>query len=432
MSYRLITILVFIFCFSLVFFRWIHIPIADTTSEARIGVYGDAFSSRNVHSSAMWFKDMGFTKTKALPVLNYTGNFNSSGVEVYTHYPPLPDILGGVYARILNTKSPYALAVFPILLSIFFFFFLQSALNKLIPDTKAAFISWVLLVTSCYFICWADDLHQHVYTELLKWLYIYILYRYFTEIKKWWMLPALCGIYFIQSWLTFEAIPFLAIVTIGFFIIFTRKLFTPDCFLLLSMPVLGIALHLFQNYLYLDNWQAVIADMKNALLKRTTGTGDFGNELGRPVKGHDLVKMATYEFWFRLGRMFTLPPISFILIAAFALKDLYKRHRIHFKMAVVFFLAGIAWIFVMPQHAVIHTFTIKHFGIFVAFVSGYGLIQYYHLLKKHFSEGTIYWKVAHALFILYTIGWFLWNQGYYVYLKFGFGYPYFGTSAHLW
>src|SRR5260221_3345993 len=251
MSNRLITIIVFIFCYSLIVFRWLNIPVADTITEARVGVYGDAFSSRNVYSSAMWFKDIGYRKTKELPVFNYNGNFNQSGVEVYTHYPQLPDILGGVYARLLNTKSPYSIAIFPVILSILFFFFLQPALKKIIPDPKAAFISWLMLVTSCYFICWADDLHQHLYTELLKWVYIYILYRYFTETKKRWMLPALCSIYFIQSWITFEAIPFLAIVTIGFSVIFTKKILTAVNFLLLLMPVLGVSLHLFQNYLYL-------------------------------------------------------------------------------------------------------------------------------------------------------------------------------------
>jgi hypothetical protein len=430
MSKKVITILIFVFCYALIIFRWRNIPIADTTTEARVGVYGDAFSSRNVHSSAMWFKDMGYRKTKGLPVFNYTGNFNQTDIEVYTHYPPLPDILGGVYARILNTKDPYKIAIFPILLSILFFFLLQIVLQKILPDPKVAFLSWVLLVISCYFICWADDLHQHLYTEFLKWLYIYILYRYFTELKKNWMLPALCGIYFIQSWLTFESIPFLAIITAGFFFIFNKKIITPACFLLLSMPVLGFALHFFQNFLYFGNWHDVIADMKGALLKRTIGEMD--NELGRVVHSYDFLKMWAYECWFRIGRMFSLPAISFIIIVAFALKKMYNEQRIHFKIAIIFFIAGIAWIFVMPQHAVVHTFTIKHLGVFIAFVSGYGLIQYSHLLKKHFSKKSVYWKIAHILFIIYTIGGFIYNQGYYVYLKFGFAYPHFGTSANLW
>ncbi|MBL7739880.1 MAG: hypothetical protein JNK14_11705 [Chitinophagaceae bacterium] len=430
MTRKTITILAFLFCYCLILFRWLNIPIADAVTEARVGVYGDAFSSRNVHSAAMWFKDIGYTKTKGLPVFNYTGNLNQSGTEVYTHYPSLPDILGGVYARTLNTKDPYKIAVFPILLSIIFFFILQLVLKKILPDSKSAFISWVLLVISCYFICWADDLHQHLYTELLKWVYIYILYLYFTEQRKRWMLPSLCMIYFVQSWLTFESIPFLAIITVGFFILFDQKLFSPACLLLLVMPIAGVALHLFQNYLYFGDWSAVIADMKAALLKRTTGQA--GNELGRAVQSYDFVKMWTYEFWFRMGRTFALPAISIIVIAAFALRSLYFHHRTHFKMAIIFFLAGIAWIFVMPQHAIVHTFTIKHMGVFVAFVSGYGILQYMELLKKHLVGRTFYWLAVHILFIFYTIGGFLYNQGYYVYLKFSLAYPRLGMDANLW
>jgi len=336
---KVITILIFIFCYSLVIYRWLNIPIADKITEARVGVYGDAFSSRNVHSSAMWFKDIGYKKTKALPVFNYTGNFNQSGVEVYTHYPPLPDILGGVYTRVLNTKNVYSIAIFPILLSMLFFFFLKTALNKIIPDPKASFVSWLMIVTCCYFICWADDLHQHLYTELLKWLYIYVLYRYFNETKKQWMLPVLCFIYFIQSLITFEAIPFLAVVSVGFSIIFTKKIFSPIILLLLLMPVLGVALHLFQNYLHFGNWQAVTEDMKNAFLKRTSG--EINNELGREVKATDFLKMWTYELWFRVGRMFTLSAIPFVILSTFALYYYYTTSHIHFKIAITFFIAGI-------------------------------------------------------------------------------------------
>ncbi|MES1197860.1 MAG: hypothetical protein ABUL41_01125 [Chitinophagaceae bacterium] len=430
MSNRLITIIVFIFFYSLIVFRWLKIPIADTTTQARVGVYGDAFSSRNVHSSAMWFTDMGYRKTKALPVFNYTGNKNQDGIEVYTHYPPLPDILGGLYSRLLNTKSARPIAIFPILLSIFFFFFLQSALKKIIPDPRATFFSWLMLVTSCYFICWADDLHQHLYTELLKWFFIWLLYRFYTEEKKKWMLPALCLLYFIQSLITFEAIPFLAIVTIGFSLIFTKKIFSSNNFLLLLMPVLGVALHLFQNYLYLGSWHAVADDMRNAFLKRATG--DLSNELGRAVTANDFVRMWTYELWFRIGRMFTLSAIPFIVAATFALYHFYKQNRAHFKMAITFFIAGIAWIFIMPQHALVHTFTVKHLAVFVAFVSGYGMVKYFQLLRQHLLSKQYLYLILHFAFIGWTVYSFAFNQVYYVYVKFGFGYPHFGTNASLW
>jgi hypothetical protein len=432
MPRKLMNIFAFIFCYTLIFIRWSNIPIDDTNTQARVGVYGDAFSSRNVHSAAMWFQDMGYRKTVGLPVFNYTGNFNQSDVEVYTHYPPLPDMIGGLYARMFDTKNARALAICQIILSIFFFFFLLKALRKLIPDDRSAYISWILLVTSCYFICWADDLHQHLYTEFLKWIYIYVLYRYFTDTRKKWMLPVLCLVFFVQSWITFESIPFLAITTIGFFVIFRKKVISADCFLLLLMPVVGVCLHLYQNYLYFGDWPAVFADLKSAFLKRTTGTGELSNELGRAVQPGDFLRMWFYELWFRLGRMFTLPAFSFIIFSSIALRKLYKQHRVHFKMAIVFFLAGIAWIFVMPQHAIIHTFTVKHLGVFVGFTLGYSLVMYINWLKQYFKSAPFYWQAANVLLMLYTIAGFAYNQGYYVYLKFSLLYPRLGTDAHLW
>ena len=117
MRQKWVTILIFVFCYSLIIYRWLFIPITKVDTQARIGVYGDAFSSRNVHSAAAWFHDKGIGPTKALPVLNYTNHLNNDSLEIYTHYPPLPDILGGAYATILNTNNPYYLAIFPLLLS---------------------------------------------------------------------------------------------------------------------------------------------------------------------------------------------------------------------------------------------------------------------------------------------------------------------------
>lgn len=89
----------------------------------------------------------------------------------------------------------------------------------------------------------------------------------------------------------------------------------------------------------------------------------------------------------------------------------YKTSLIQFKMAIIFFIAGIAWIFIMPQHAIVHTFTIKHLAVFVVFVSGYGLIKYIELFRQ-------------SLLSIIRV--------YYVYLKFGFAYPQFGTNTNLW
>lgn len=433
MTRKLIIILTFLFCYTLILYRWYKIPIYDEQTQARTGVYGDAFSSRNVHSSAMWFKDIGYRKTIGLPVFGYTGNFNQQQVsEVYTHYPPLPDELAGMYARIINTKDPRTIAMVPIIISVIFFFFLLQALQKIVPDKKAAFISWFLMVISCYFICFADDLHQHLYTELLKWIFIWLLYRYYNEGQKNWMLVLLCIVYFLQSLLTYESIVYLAIIILGFSVIFTKRIITKINLLLFIMPVMGVALHLWQNYIYLGSWQAVTGDLTNAVLKRTAGTGNLSNELGRPVETKDFIRMWTYEIWFRIGRMYAVPAITFIVISVLALKKMYTSNRVQFKMGIVFLLASANWIFIMPQHALIHTFTIKHWGVFIAYVSGLGIIELKNVIVHDYKQKNYYRLIIYMLLLLYGVYGFVFNQVYYLYIKFGFGYPYFGTNAHLW
>ena len=74
--------------------------------------------------------------------------------------------------------------IFPLLLGMIWFFLIFKILETLLPDKKQALIGGAILVLSNYFIAWADNLHKHTLEELLKWLYVYCIYRYYNDAES--------------------------------------------------------------------------------------------------------------------------------------------------------------------------------------------------------------------------------------------------------
>ncbi len=424
---NIITVLILIFSFSLIIHRWQQISIFDEVSIGRNWYWGDGFSSRNVYSAAMHFKDSGFAATSYLPVLGYEKKVNGfKGEFVYTHYPALPDILGGVYAIVFNTWDPHTLAVIPMFLSLCMFFLIYRFLSDLIKDEKVAFVSASILMLSNYFICWADDMHQHVYTEFFKWLMICLLYHYYENKSRPFYYIVICAVlYLAQSNLSFEPIVFLAIIVVGFSWIYTKSIFKKEVFLLLAMPVIGVGIHLVQNYFHYGSWEEVYYDMYYAFLKRTVGT-----------EGEISAELALADVWvffqrklLGIGHYFLIPATMFIFLAYLALKKLRKENRKLYQITKVFLLAGLSWSFVMTQHSNVHMFTIKHMAVFYGTVIGIGLFEYRRIFMNYWYSNNLGMVLLNLVFIYYTLMLASINHVYYVYLKYGFAYPYFGKES---
>ena len=424
-SYLLLFI--FFFCFSLVITRWYRVPLENANYEPRGGVYGDVWSSLNVYSAARHFKDYGFRKTAGLPVFGYNGNFDEHWTYAYTHYPPLPDELAGMYAIITDSKDVKVLSLFPIGLSVFFFFFIYYALQVLSDNKPTAFFAATVTVMSCYFICWADDLHQHVYAEFSKWIFVLLLYLYYNrEQHKKIILFVLCLLYLINSWLTYEDIVYFAIAVVGFSIIYKKKIFTIENFILLFIPVLGFGLHAYQNYCYFGSWDTVIKDLKGAFIMRTTGTPNAEQGVMHWKQWTEFPS----KIEFRFKRMFLVTYYSFIFLAVLGFLNLYKTNKKLFWVNITLLLCSISWIFTMPQHAYIHLFTIRQFGLFYASILCAGFYAYWLILKQHWDQRKIIPISFHAIFIVYTIINTISSHVYYVYLKFGYGFPLLGIDSN--
>jgi len=424
---RFYLILIFVFCASIVITRWAKLPINDPTYPPRSGVYGDAWSDLNVLSAAQQFKDFGFLRSYALPVFAYKGDKCLTGTYVYTHYPPLPDELAGLFAMITDSGDIKVLCLFPMLVSCFFFFFIFYALQKISVDKTAAFVSATLTVTSCYFLCWADDLHQHVYGEFCKWIYVLLMFIYYEkEEKSNSLLLLLFVLGFINSYISYEHILYYGIVTVGFSLVYTRKLFCKETVVLLAAPVIGYGTHMLQNHFLFRTWKGVLDDIRDQYMKRTQGVGD-NFKMTSDKWGEIPDKIDT-----RFTRTFFINTYSFLVLLFFGFRLLFRERRKHFYIGIVLFLASSIWIFFMPEHVYFHLFTIKHFGLFYAFMLCSGLYGYWLVLKKHFEQRHKLFLSLHSIFILYTVGMALFSQVYYVYLKFGYGFPVLGINHNLY
>ncbi len=419
-SKKYILIAAFIFCFSIIIIRVIKVPLFDA-GKARDFIHGDAYSDINTYSAVKYFYDFGFTESCFLPVHGYSGNKEKAGTGVYTHYPALPDILAGAYAKILNTKSDQWIRIFPVMISMVFFFFIFHFFQTILPDKSAAFIGALVVVLSNYFIFWADNLHKHLYEEFLKWLYVFVLYSYYHNQKnnKWLIL--LCGFIFILATnVSFEPVTYMAVVTVGMSWIYRKKLFSWENIFLGTMPMIGFGIHFYQNVLYFDSLKIAIADMTNAATLRTVGNDSVQNEMKRSIGLLDFLSIP-YIWSFRIERYFLIPGPAFFFLAYLGLKELKKADKKLFELGIVLLIATLSWGLAMTQHFLVHGFTTRHLGIFYGFVIGYGLIKYYDLAKENFRTGPLYKKVLHVGFIGYIIA-MLFSQQLMDYLNYGFLY----------
>lgn len=416
--------LVFAFCLILVVFRTINISVY-TEGRARSAILGDAFSDINTISSAKYFLDSGFIKTSFLPMHNYYPANNAPAL-IYTHYPAIPNILAGIYATIFNSVDERLLRIVPILLAIFFFFFIYKVLYTFIQQEQAAFIGSCVLWLGSYYINWADNIHQHLYGECLKWIYVYLLFRYHEGNKKpitllLWMLLIMV----IEVNISFEQPVFLGMATLGFSIVYKQGIFNKETILAFVALLVGLGLHFLQNMVYFGSAAAALQDFIHAFSFRSTGAETIGYIKEKAYTWHNFPEIVFG--WFNgMERFYLLPGWTILCLWLLLYKTVRQQHLKLFQLSVVLFIAGAAWGFVMSQHAYIHAFTNKHFSVFVGLSAAILVPLYLQKIKVDFRTGNIGVKVFHSLLIGYTMLMLLTQQVWEIWIKFGYCYPYFG------
>ncbi|MBC7425209.1 MAG: hypothetical protein H7321_01635 [Bacteroidia bacterium] len=266
-------------------------------------------------------------------------------------------------------------------------------------------------------------MHKHTLEELLKWLYVWLMLLYYrAENKPVIIVAALCLIYIAIINISFEPVPYLAIMTIAFSWVFTRKIFTPLNLLLAAMPILGFSIHLYQNFHHFGSWTKVFEDMNHAAADRVKGVAK--GELHRALTFKEYLEIPF--LWFnRMERFYLIPGWSFLVLMLLGLKRVKRENLQTFRIFLALAFCSVCWSFLMSQHYYIHTFTSRHWGLFFGLIIGYGLFEYRRLLLQTWKTSGIAMKVFHVIFIGYTVAMALSQQVWDLYIRYGFGYLYF-------
>ncbi|GAB1448463.1 hypothetical protein MASR2M44_14750 [Bacteroidota bacterium] len=424
MRNRYLIALIFVFVYFLVFLRMSRISVY-TEGRARSAILGDGFSDINTLSSAHYFLDSGFTKTAWLPVHEYYPP--GSTPQVYTHYPALPNLLCGVYASLFQSTSEPLLRLIPVLLSMVFFGLIFRFLKKLTGDSTKALIGSAGLWLGSYFINWADNLHQHLYGELLKWLYVYVMYLYFQGGRKQiGLLLTMLVIMILEVNISFEQPVYLGIATLGFSLVYKHGVFSRENILAFLAIWLGFGLHLYQNAIYFGSWKAALDDMIHAFTFRATGAETVGYIKEKEYTWRNFPEIMFG--WFNgMERFYVLPGWSLLTLWILLGKQLWNKQTHLVKLAIALFAASISWGFVMSQHAYVHAFTNKHFSIFVGLSLALLIPEYLQRLKTDWQSGNTGLRIFHTVLIAYSASMFISQQVWEIWLRYGLFYPHFGT-----
>ncbi|MEO6882492.1 MAG: hypothetical protein ABI199_00555 [Bacteroidia bacterium] len=427
--YTRAVILVFLFVYTLVFFRVANIDLYKSIS-GRDFIHGDGFSDKDTHSAALYFYDYGFRKTSFLPVQNYKGDgVITDSTKVYTHYPALPAIIAGITMKITHSKSEIYLRIPPLLISFFWFFLIFKLLIDFLPDKKWAIIAGIILVLSNYYIAWIDSFHKHCYEEFLKWLFVYLIYLYHErKQKKTFLLVVLALIFIIIANVSYEPILFLGFVTIGFSHIYKKTFFGKEVFILGFAAIIGFGIHFLQCYFYFHSLPETLSDLKGAFLNRTIGGGnEQTHELHHAIHFFDLIKLISFDWFNRIERFFLIPGWAFLVLCILGFRKAKKGNSKLFLILITLLIASLSWSVFMTQHSLVHIFITKQIGVFYALMLGYSLPIYFENLKKSFSSsGKIPLRLFHIGFLSYIFVMAASQQIFDLYIRYGFAYPYFG------
>lgn len=402
-----------VFSLVLILYRALNISMND-----RKTLFGDGYSDRNTYSAILYFKDHGFEKSFFLPMHEYTETRSAEDAKAYTHYPALPDVLSASYAVLLDTEEEWLLRIIPIFLSIFMLFIAWKTLKIYLPNNRILYLSFISLLLSNYFISFADNLHKHIYEEFFKWIIVWALLMYYKfpkSLPKSFLMTLLAVCFFLVSNASFEPIVFIAVLVVGFSWTFERRIFTPLNFFLGFVTIAAFLAHFYQVVLFYGDLNEALADFSGSLSHRTLGKDnpknyftvlDFLANPFRPIN--------------RMERMFIIPGWAFIIMLWFGLKKIFNENKEFFNVLLTLLAASYAWYFVMPQHAFIHPFTVRQFGIFVIFVTGISVVEYAKIVHTSYKSGTLISKIGHGFLIFYMAAMFLTQHVLQAYLRFGF------------
>ncbi|KPK97822.1 MAG: hypothetical protein AMJ95_07085 [Omnitrophica WOR_2 bacterium SM23_72] len=368
--------------------------------------HGDEYSDANILSAGENFVRFGFLKCKFLPMFEV----NAKEVRnLYTHVPPLPDILNGLQRLLFRTDSLPFFRMVAVCVAFLNLFFWYVFIKDFSARVLVAFLAGLFYLTNSMFLYGIDALHQPSYANALL---PAIFFTYFQLLKAQGRRPFLYFLvwflYFIMSLLTYEFVIYLAL----FFIVFPfllkneRKMYIPKLyiFVLMLAPLCGFLLHLLQNAWYFGSLGGALTDLRRAAFERIAHSKDM-------VSRH-----LTLSLWWQLALMrhFSLAFMfnffilfTFLFISYFFYRNVSQESkdmlRPLMRLCLLFVICGISWYVVFPSHSVAHAFVNFLGRLLVPAASlAFTLFVYilYILAKEKYSRSPLKFALLAGLMVI--------------------------------
>jgi len=321
--------------------------------------HSDEFTDANILNAGENFIKFGFINCHFLPL-------HEPGLDapqnLYTHYPPLADILNGLLRLIFRTNSlrffRFVSLCFSFLGLLAWYFFIQN----LTKSSLIGFLSSLFYLFNPLFIYGVDSLGIS-YTEFLRAL-IFLL---FLKVLNTANLKRI--IFFVFLWLaivletlfTFEYIIYLSL----FFLLFKtlypkepdKKISLKEIFILWLAPIVGFMLHFLQNVFYFGSFLLALQDLKGAALQSVTQRPD-ATPLNFPLwvqnvllRNISLVAIFNYFLIFLCIFFVSL----FYKVLTLQTQKIIRRL---FRLGLIFLICGLSWYIIFPAHSWAHTFVL--------------------------------------------------------------------------
>jgi hypothetical protein len=353
--------------------------------------HGDEYSDANVLNAGENFVKFGFRQCYFLPLFEPQLD---APRNLYTHYPPLADIINGVIRVVFQTDSLRVFRGVSLLFSLLSIIFWYLFIKKFTGSDTIAFVSSLFYMFNPMFILIADSLHQSAYAEFLKSviLFIFIITVNSYKKRKILFLIFLWILLVIESLVTFEYIIYLSL----FFILY--RLFWKEskkflsvrtiCFLL-SASLFGFILHFLQNVWYFGNFYLAFRDLKNIAVERILHSKDSFLPLSFSAWWKYVI-LRNFSLVFMFPYYVLLPLILFLWFIYNRLHLLYREKiKALAVLFLIFIICGISWYIAFPSHSLAHTF-ISFLGRHLLAVSSIGFTLAFYIIFSFLKEKKVY------------------------------------------
>jgi hypothetical protein len=251
----------------------------------------DPFSEADAMRSSEYYVTHGFASNAGLPNVTYGARFPGAGSVldpltglyhgVYTHYPPLPNLLCGLFEITIGYAHVWAWRLVPVALALlataFLFFSLERAFGGAVAGTASVLFAFTPMT-----VTYMHGLHFQGYAHALMLAELALLttVAFEQERASAAQLAALAAIGFVQGWLSFEYVFVVTGAAVPVMLVARQRGRTVRASLVLSLVVAAGAgfaaanvLHLLQVARFHGTLAAAIRDFTNAGAQRIAGNG---------------------------------------------------------------------------------------------------------------------------------------------------------------